>query len=167
MLTTIHIDGDWTARELADVLDSLEALAGYFVDGTIQRFGLQPPNVIAGDGQVTILPNDPMPGHLRIVRFNYASPGSFDLLGVAKIVEQLRLFLEFLIDLWTKRNDRQLDREERHLELAQRKLELIERIGNVQPNTIEFIENDASNSILAAVLERKITKVSSNSSDRD
>ena len=169
MILTINIDGEWSARELAEVLDGLEALAGYLLDGKIVRMGLQPPKVAVrpNANKLTILPNDPLPSQLQLRRFMYASPGSFDLLGAAKIIEQIRLFLEYLINLWIARNDRRLDREERHVELAQRKLELIEKIKAVQPDTINFIENEASNSILSAVLQGKITGISSKPTSSD
>lgn len=167
MLLTIDIDGEWSVRELAEVLDSLEALAGYFIDASIVRFGLYPPKVDPFDGSATLVPNTTFRDHLYLSRFSYASPGSFDVLGAAKIIEQIRLFLEFLINLWIARNDRRLDRDERHLELAHRKLELIQKIQAMQPETIDFIENGASNPILGAVLQGKITGVSARSSKNE
>jgi hypothetical protein len=43
---------------------------------------------------------------LRVVRIQYGSPGELDLLGIGKAAEQVRLFVEHIIDLLVDRRKR-------------------------------------------------------------
>jgi hypothetical protein len=167
MILTIHIDGRWTARGLATFLDALEAFAGFTDDGSVVRLGLQPPNVKDnGDGTISITQGMPR-SYLSIVRLAFNSPGTIDLLGVAKIIEQVRLFLEFLINLYVLRNDRELELEERKVELARKRAEVLARIAEVHPQFVPFVEKEAADALIQAVFEGRITAVTTKGSDTE
>jgi hypothetical protein len=77
---------------------------------------------------------------LEVVRLDYSSPGFADLAGVGKTVEQIRLFLQYLIDLavWRKQRRAEITKSEvevQELELQLKKLDqeiLAMRIENVR-----------------------------------
>jgi hypothetical protein len=60
---------------------------------------------------------------LTVLRLQYGSPGFVDLLGVGKVVEQVRLFVEKLIDLRVTKRGRFLENEARVLDLRAKKIE--------------------------------------------
>jgi hypothetical protein len=155
MLLTVYIDARWTARNLAEVLDELEAIAGFIETGQVVNMGLQPPNVIAG----VVHPDAPLPSFLELKRFQYASPGSFDLLGAAKVVEQIRLLLEFLINLWAQRNDRALSTQRLELALLQQKVELLGQLKAQHPEMTEIVNRATTDAIVLAITSGRIVSV--------
>jgi hypothetical protein len=151
MILTVGIDGRWTALELGAVLQSLEVLARFLETGEVEE---QSPTRFRVEGS-TIIQEEapPLEGRLSLLRFEYASPGSFDLLGVAKVVEQIRLLVQYVIDFWSQRNDRELSR-------AERRLALLERIKESDPETAKLIEKHALDSIISAIADKRLTSVS-------
>ncbi len=160
MILTIEIEGEWWGRDLAGVLDDLDALAGFIESGEIVRLAKpMPPKVEPTSDGARILEGDIHPRYLRVVRFEFQSPGSFDLLGAAKVVEQIRIFLEFLINLFARRNDRKLELEERKVALAERRLLVLARLREEYPQFAKAIEEQAADDLIAAVSDGRITRV--------
>jgi hypothetical protein len=60
---------------------------------------------------------------LQIERIQYASPGLVDVAGIGKVVEQLRLFLEKLIDLKAKRKREDLENEALEEDIKAKRME--------------------------------------------
>lgn len=59
---------------------------------------------------------------LELVRIQHGSPGFVDLAGVGKVVEQLRLFVEKLIDLKAQRRREELENEKLREEIRAQKI---------------------------------------------
>jgi hypothetical protein len=167
MILSVGIGGEWTARNLAAVLDNLESLAGFLETGRVITMTRQIPEISGTPAGIVIETTDDFPSLLKVVSLNYNSPGSIDLLGVAKIIEQLRLFLEFLINLYVLRNDRELDLEERKVELASKRAEVLAKISEVHPHFVPFVEKEAADALIQAVFEGRITAVTTKDSDTE
>jgi hypothetical protein len=80
----------------------------------------------------------PRPEALEIIRIDYSSPGFTDFAGIGKAVEQVRLFIQYVIDLSVWREHRRIEIAQREAELAQLELEM-ERVE--QETIAKKIEN--------------------------
>ncbi|MCE8420154.1 hypothetical protein LZ190_15840 [Rhodovulum sulfidophilum] len=156
MILSLGIDGQWTARSLAAVLDSLEAMSGYLETGTLQQLNRDRYHATGRALSIVFSVEDHLPPQLQIKRMSYASPGCIDFVGLGKALEQIRLFLEFLIEHCASRNDRELDREERKIQLAQKRLELLGLLQSQHPAIASFVEENAADALIEAVFDKRI-----------
>ena len=126
----IEIEGEWSVYELGVFLGDLALLF-------VIRFALD----LGRRGVSDFLSSlrrpdryDPWPfsrrwsltrpdEQLTVLRVQYGSPGFVDLLGIGKIVEQLRLFVEKLIDLRATRLRRGLENEAMRQEIKGKMIE--------------------------------------------
>jgi hypothetical protein len=130
----VEIEGAWAAYEISSLLSDLSR----FYD--IPRARDLPPTEAREGGMwwselsrvsaSDISPPPPgLPGMtLVVVRIDYASPGFIDVAGVGKAVEQVRLFLQYLIDLAVNRSLRQLEVESREQDIIAKRLANAERL---------------------------------------
>ena len=79
----------------------------------------------------------PVPNRLEVKKVRYGSPGITDLAGVGKIHEELRKFVELIIETTGKRRETQLTNERRELE----NLELFLKIQKEHSSTTEDLES--------------------------
>jgi|HubBroStandDraft_4_1064222.scaffolds.fasta_scaffold10149_3 hypothetical protein len=63
-------------------------------------------------------------GALDVLRIRHESPGFVDLAGIGKVVEQLRLFVQYLIDLPGERETKRIENEGKKIENAQKLVQL-------------------------------------------
>lgn len=106
LLFAIRFALDLGRRGVSDFLSSLRRPDRYDPWPFSRRWSLTRP-----DEQLTVL------------RVQYGSPGFVDLLGIGKIVEQLRLFVEKLIDLRATRLRRGLENEAMRQEIKGKMIE--------------------------------------------
>jgi hypothetical protein len=108
---------------------------------------------------------------LAVVRINDASPGRVDLVGVGKALEQVRLFLQYLIDLTIQRRWWRLEVEDLRQDVIARRIENAKRmicLGdqareldlNAEETRALLIEvDDRQQRILEAIGEGRVTGV--------
>lgn len=108
---------------------------------------------------------------LRIAQIHMASPGVGDLAGIGKIVKEVRLFTENIIDRITQREDRAIAREAarqrvltQKLNNAEKLLRLDEKIKLTSADRHAIVKEimRSDNFIEGKIIERKITGIESN-----
>jgi len=65
---------------------------------------------------------------LRVKRFTFASPGSIDLVGVGRVVEQVRLFIKDILDRSDRKKGQEIKYAMAEQELLERKIKNAERL---------------------------------------
>jgi hypothetical protein len=125
----IEIGGVWSAAEMASLLADLDRLyairMGLDTGPEIRRYWgeLLPPR--------PWWPRPPWPwifeveerGRLDVLRIRYGSDGSLDITGAGKVLEQLRLFIEKLMDIRTTRRRQRLEDAKLEEEIRAQKIE--------------------------------------------
>jgi hypothetical protein len=158
------MDGSWSVSQFSRCLRDLQQLADYIENGT------QPGNYFrseVNDGAFRILGDR---DSLSIVRISLASPGFTDIAGVAAVIRELRLFLEFLIGLYVNRNDRELDREQRRIELERVRRSVLageteSKIARANPQVLDYYTTEASSVLEGAVFDKRIVSVKDRSDE--
>lgn len=145
----VDLGGQWLVDEFAAMLSDFQRLyeiraaldsdvASRLRWGVLQRDRRTdvPPWLAIGVPLVTY-----SPWRLTLSQVEYASPGFVDLLGAGKIIEQIRIFAQYLLDRPDERKRAALERETMRLQNAQLFLNL-ERdaleIG-LQPGTVRSL----------------------------
>lgn len=115
-----------------------------------------PPPLVDQDGSTIIgFETDWGKGTLSLARLNYNSPGFADFAGVGKVVEQLRLLVEFIINHFEGKNARQLEEQGMAMDLAQKRLDLIQQMREMNPKFAEYLD-DEGQELLASILDRRV-----------
>ena len=153
----LHIDGSWSARDLSLALQEIDQLADFVALNYVLRES-NFTNNITPEGAV--FEEYHFPSHFLIKKLQYSSPGICDLGGAGKIVEEVRVFMTYLIDLWVNRNDRALDRESKGLANVEKRLMLIRYMqDNGLERFIPAVEGGTCDTLMAVVAEGLITRV--------
>ena len=159
----LFLDGRWNARDLSYALLEIENYAQYAQDGEF-RDAASPSelDVEGGANSITIHGYRYEIGRLEILKISYASPGFCDLAGIGKVVEQLRIFLQFIIEFKSNRHIKELDLEERRIAIRERKLQTIvyAKQNNLLKESV-FIENHGADNLLRLVDDGQIVGVKS------
>lgn len=163
MILSLKIEGEWTARNLANVLNDLDRFAHFVETGVVEDNGFK----LQFTGSGFHLGDLPREDYLRVVRLEYNSPGEIDLLGIGKVVEQIRLFLQFLIKEYMSRNDRHLDRAERQIEIVGRLVDLLKKDPDLHSDLVSLVEKKGADALIEAVFSRRITSVSVKDLDKN
>ena len=100
---------------------------------------------------------------LSVTRVAFGSPGFTDFVGVGKIIEEIRIFIQFLVDRVDRRNLIKLEEEERRAQLERDKVRLrMEQIEFLEkhPNVRELLNSPQADFLLHAVSTNRVTSVS-------
>jgi hypothetical protein len=122
----LDLDGDWTVAQMAHLLASVDRLyeipVRAYGDGELGSLGgtLRYVDAFNMSGEPLFIREEL---RLRLLRVRHESPGFVDLLGLGKVLEQVRLFTEKLIDLREQRRRESLEREYLEAQIEQVKTE--------------------------------------------
>jgi hypothetical protein len=153
----IEIDGRWSALDMAEFLTDLSLLYDIRAGLTLgdRRFQKElhwwvrewrygPRRRRPRSEPWPWPPFRPHAEPLQIERIRYASPGLVDVAGVGKVIEELRHFLEKLIDLRAKRKREGLENEVIEEEIKAKRIEnarnFIRLVGEAR--TLDVGEDD-------------------------
>jgi hypothetical protein len=172
----IEIEGEWAAHEISALLGDISRLYDIRRALDLPAMKLREPGVLLPcarnwpsdiQSPAAELPGPP----LAVVRINDASPGRVDLAGLGKALEQVRLFLKYLIDLSIQRRWWQLEVEDlgqdviaKRIENAQRLLRLREQARELdlsaeQRRALLIDVDDRQQRILDAIRAGRVTGV--------
>ncbi|MBT8477047.1 MAG: hypothetical protein KJO78_16415 [Alphaproteobacteria bacterium] len=160
----LKIDGVWTAAEFGRLFQSIDELSEWLGDSVL----LDSSGSVLQDENGNPLLDSSGYSSFEVKRVVFGSPGFADLAGIGKLVEQVRLFLQFLIERCDRRNDRVLDSKERELEINRKKLELLRELGELvetNPRFSEILRTNSANDIIEAILEGRVTGIEQRSDD--
>ncbi|WP_299770170.1 hypothetical protein [uncultured Tateyamaria sp.] len=168
----ISIDGQWWSRDFHTFFRDLEVLARLAETGEL-GFALDGEwNVDTGGSNITIVDfpgsgNTETNRRIQVTCISFASPGFTDLSGAGKMLEQVRLFLEFIITKVLERNDRHLEREEKRLkiELLRQHISALEPPSDLNPEMLKVLENHRADALIASVAEGRVTGISGKMED--
>jgi hypothetical protein len=190
----LNIDGRWTASEMAAsiqeinflydlrlYLNSLEDAEPYWDElyhffppfrHWAKRRGILPAPFFFPQAPFLYRPDDVrqfsklyFPEHvLRISRIEYASPGAKDFLGIGEILKQIRIFVQYLIELPQNREKQNLNNAAQRIQNARDLVKLrfefsranVE-IDNIDNDGLAALVDDNTRTILKLVEEKKIT----------
>lgn len=181
----VGIDGLWVATEFAEFLADLARLheVAFVVWQEPDPRLFRPSEIVVPQGQALHYPGywprrrslvertSEARVALQVVRINYASPGFADLAGLGKAVEQVRLFLEHIIDLDTYRRRRELEDEKLEQEVFAMKIDNVHKVVTLTESLRQagvgftdlrdlFIEvEDVQERLLQKVADGKLTEV--------
>lgn len=124
----IQLDLAWSADDLAELLADLAGLYEMRVrlEWDPESLEYWSARLLRGPSSSRAAPwrnRDDSTWRLDIGRVHYGSPGFVDLVGVGKVVEQIRLFVEKLIDLRAARLRQGLENEKLKAEIEAQKIE--------------------------------------------
>jgi hypothetical protein len=190
----LDIGGRWTASEMANSIREIEFLYGLrlylnavedaepYLDKMFhfppfrdwrKRLGVSYPYpFIMPHGQFLFTPEELQrytsiyfPKHvLTIRRIDYASPGIKDFLGIGEVLKQVREFVQFVIELYTNREQRNLQNNAQRIENARKFVQLrLEsaradaEIDSIENNGLAGLVDHGTQTILRLVEEKKIT----------
>jgi hypothetical protein len=97
-----------------------------------------------------------------VKRISYGSQGSIDLVGLGKVIEQLRLFLQFLIERSERRNSIKIEDGLRELELEAQRLRLAQEYASLidqDPIVLSLLQSSGGSAIHKAVIEHRLKQV--------
>lgn len=157
MILRLCIDGAWTASEFGALFVDLQEVGEFGRGGGVLNVGgriatVQGRPVTAGGGDHI----------LRVKRISYGSPGSIDLVGLGKVIEQLRLFLQFLIERSERRNSIKIEDGLRELELEAQRLRIAQeyaRLIDQDPIVLNLLQSSSGSAIHKAVIEHRLKQV--------
>jgi hypothetical protein len=172
----IEIEGEWAAHEMSALLGDISRLYDIRRALDLPAMKLREPGVLLSCARIWPSEIQPpaaeLPGPpLAVVRINDASPGRVDLAGLGKALEQVRLFLKYLIDLSIQRRWWQLEVEDlgkdviaKRIENAQRLLRLGEQARELdlsaeQRRALLIDVDDRQQRILDAIGAGRVTGV--------
>jgi hypothetical protein len=129
----IEIQGEWAAHEMSALLADISRLYDIRRDLDLRPTKADEPGLPLPWARIwpsDIQPPSPrLPGPpLAVLRIDDASPGRVDLAGLGKALEQVRLFLEHLIDLIVQRKRRQLEVEGLDQDVVAERIENAQRL---------------------------------------
>jgi hypothetical protein len=75
------------------------------------------------------------PRPLQVIKLEFASPGIVDLLGVGKVIEEVRKFVVEIADRWIAAPDRELERDHKRQQILAEKIANAERLVNLSEKT--------------------------------
>jgi hypothetical protein len=119
LATRLYLDGQWNLDEFELLFRQFNDLYRLIAEFTVKA------------GSVNSFVRVPVPFHrgrlnrvareqgipaLRVLRFNYSSPGHIDLLGLGRVAEVTKDTLFGIADRITSREDRELDRDRKLIE---------------------------------------------------
>jgi hypothetical protein len=87
---------------------------------------------------------------LRVAEIIFSSPGHTDLVGMGKIIEEIRKFIIGVTDRYLYREDRELDREHKRQTILKEKLANTERFLKIADKT--GLDTQTKNEIIRHVL---------------
>ena len=129
----IEIQGEWAAHQISALLGDISRLYDIRRALDLPAMKLREPGVLVRYERIRPCDIQPpaggLPGPaLAVVRINDASPGRVDLAGVGKALEQVRLFLQCLIDLTIQRRWWRLEVEDLRQDVIARRIENAQRM---------------------------------------
>jgi hypothetical protein len=137
-LLRLEIDGRWGAAEFGGMLSSIADLYNLRLymelrAGFMTRSGPRHPQFLATERDlqswsVLVGPRE----RLIVRRLRFESPGITDLIGIGKIVESIRKFIQFLIERNDNALGRELDEERKSLKNDAMLLENIKQFIEIQ-----------------------------------
>ncbi|MBW4981808.1 hypothetical protein KZZ07_04555 [Mameliella sp. CS4] len=158
MKIRVSINGTWTADQFSEFFAGMQSLANWFSTDYL----------VDDDGSV-ILVNDDQPlvvnigdPTLSVSAIVFQSPGATDFTGLGKIVEQVRLFVQFLLERSERRNISEIEVEEKRVRLQTEKLRLISEAAQLleqYPKMRDLLQTSGPDGILEAIVEKRITSI--------
>lgn len=155
------LDGRWNARDMSLALLEVENYFSFKLTGDVNTPNSFPEMDIEPTANGFTIHGMIYPkSNVEIVQIRYGSPGFCDLAGLGKIVEELRIFIQFIIDHKTNRHLRDLELEERRVALQERKLQaILVAKQNGLVTDADFIEKQGADNLLRLIDDRQIVGV--------
>lgn len=164
MYLHLKIDGDWNAQQFGDFFQNVQEISSWF--GSVRILDEDGTPVVDEDGSA-LLDEGPEPT-LIVRKIQFGSPGFTDLLGVGSILEQIRLFFQFLIERSDKRND-PVALEDRMIELQRKKIALAKEAAELQrhnPKMVELLQTSGPDHIILAIEQGRLIAAELRDDDR-
>jgi hypothetical protein len=117
--TRLYLDGQWSLDEFELLFRSFNDLYRLIAEFTVKAGSVNSfvhVSVPFHRGRLNRVAREQGIPALRVLRFNYSSPGHIDLLGLGRVAEVAKDTLFGIADRMTSREDRELDRDRKLIE---------------------------------------------------
>lgn len=119
LATRLYLDGQWSLDEFEQLFRSFNDIYRLIAEFTVKAGSVNSfvhVQIPFHRGRLNRVAREQGIPPLRVLRFNYSSPGRFDLLGLGSVAEVTKDALFGIADRIISSEDRELDRDKKRLE---------------------------------------------------